>query len=122
MPLISSDGSNLSQVLDQRFGAVDGPRMTNGAVQEGVFDLLGERIADIASATVYRVTTTGIVARAWTSGQAGIVKGQYKSNAGNVYAAAAAGTCGTTAPTHTSGSVSDGLIAWDYVGPTAVLA
>ena len=116
------DGEVDSQILDQRFGSINGPRMTNGAVQEGVFDLLGERIADIASATVYRVTTTGVVALAWTSGQAGIVKGQYKSNAGNIYAAAAAGTCGTTAPTHTSGSVSDGLIAWDYVGPTAVLS
>ena len=42
---------------------------------------------------------------------------------GNAYysaqLAAASGTvtCGTTAPTHTSGTVSDGAITWTYVGP-----
>jgi hypothetical protein len=38
-------------------------------------------------------------------------------NAGNMYQTIAGGTAGTTAPTHTSGSGSDGSVTWAYVGP-----
>lgn len=62
---------------------------------------------------------------AWqSSGSWNTDLGQYScTNAGNAYyssqLAAASGTVtgGTTAPTHTSGSASDGAITWAYVGP-----
>lgn len=37
----------------------------------------------------------------------------------NLYTAAATGTSGTTAPTHTSGTVSDGSLNWTYAGEAA---
>ena len=38
----------------------------------------------------------------------------YCFNNGNYYTTTAGGTTGTTAPTHTSGSASDGSVTWDY--------
>lgn len=45
---------------------------------------------------------------AWTS---------YVKNAGHVYLATNTGTSGATAPTHTSGDVTDGTVIWRYVQP-----
>jgi hypothetical protein len=39
----------------------------------------------------------------------------YVFNAGNVYQTTTGGTSGATAPTHTSGTVSDGGVQWTYV-------
>ncbi len=51
----------------------------------------------------------------WGAGQ--IVKaGASRYNGSNCYIAAAAGTTGATAPTHTSGTVSDGTVPWRYIG------
>lgn len=36
------------------------------------------------------------------------------------YAAASSGTSGSTAPTHTAGTVSDGGVNWEYIGTTAL--
>lgn len=52
---------------------------------------------------------------AWTTGQ--VVKaGASRGNGTHCYIAAAAGTCGVTAPTHTTGTVSDGAVPWRYIG------
>ena len=40
-------------------------------------------------------------------------------SSGNLYKTTAGGTAGATAPTHTSGSVSDGGVTWDYVSSIA---
>ena len=40
--------------------------------------------------------------------------GAYCFNNGNYYSTTAGGTTGATAPTHTSGSASDGGVTWDY--------
>lgn len=42
--------------------------------------------------------------------------GELRTNAGNLYTAVAAGTTGATAPTHTSGNVSDGGVTWTGLG------
>lgn len=52
---------------------------------------------------------------AWTTGTA-VALGEVRSNAGRIYTAVAAGTTGATAPTHTSGSVSDGTVTWTDKG------
>lgn len=46
--------------------------------------------------------------------------GALSLNGGNAYTTAAGGTSGATAPTHTSGSASDGGVIWDHVGTGAV--
>jgi hypothetical protein len=50
----------------------------------------------------------------WASGAA-YASGAYVYSGLNLYQAAAAGTAGSTAPTHASGSVSDGGVTWAYV-------
>ncbi len=49
----------------------------------------------------------------WTTSTA-YDQGDLVYNGNNVYRAAAAGTSGATAPTHTSGSVGDGVITWKW--------
>lgn len=44
----------------------------------------------------------------------------WASNSGNVYFCVAGGTSGATAPTHTSGTVSDGTLDWTYIDTLAV--
>lgn len=43
--------------------------------------------------------------------------GTFCKNAGNVYFTVTGGTTGASAPTHTSGTVSDGGVSWQYVQP-----
>jgi len=119
---VAGESTNIvSEVTDERFGISGGNRRSPGTPTAGVFPYVGERIEDITSTTTWRVTTAGVLAPAWVTGTA-VFAGEYRSNAGRVYSAAAAGTTGATAPTHTSGSVSDGTVTWDHVGLTAVLA
>ena len=49
----------------------------------------------------------------WTQGQS-VTAGAWRFNAGNFYYATNTGNCGTTAPTHTSGTQSDGTINWTF--------
>ena len=49
----------------------------------------------------------------WEQGQV-YAANTYTFNNGNYYFTTAGGTTGATAPTHTSGSVSDGGVTWDY--------
>jgi len=57
---------------------------------------------------------------AWTTGEAAIVAGTVRKNASKVYVALGSGTTGATAPTHSSGTASDGTITWRYVGTLAL--
>lgn len=66
----------------------------------------------------YEYPTVGTVT-AWASG-ANYSAGNIVVQAGRYYAAVTSGAAGSTAPTHTSGSVSDGNIMWDYLGTTAL--
>jgi hypothetical protein len=49
----------------------------------------------------------------WTEG-ATFLAGAYCSYNGNIYSTILGGVTGSTAPTHTTGSASDGGITWDY--------
>jgi hypothetical protein len=51
----------------------------------------------------------------WISGEV-VVAGAKRGRAGRLYTTAAGGTCGATAPSHTSGSVSDGGVTWTFDG------
>nr|7EEA_A Chain A, Short-tailed cyanophage tailspike receptor-binding domain [unidentified]7EEA_B Chain B, Short-tailed cyanophage tailspike receptor-binding domain [unidentified]7EEA_C Chain C, Short-tailed cyanophage tailspike receptor-binding domain [unidentified] len=48
--------------------------------------------------------------------------GAKRWNGANAYVAEAAGTTGATAPTHTSGTVSDGGVNWRYIGKRRIAA
>lgn len=63
-------------------------------------------------------STTSTISRfyqAWSSGQVMTGTDLYRVNANKLYVTTALGTCGTTAPVHTSGAVSDGLLTWTFV-------
>lgn len=53
----------------------------------------------------------------WTTGEVITSAGVYRSTGDNHYVSDAAGTCGGTMPTHTSGSATDGVggVSWTYV-------
>lgn len=57
------------------------------------------------------------VATAWSAGLV-VTEGQTITNASKVYGAQTGGTTGGVAPTHTSGTVSDGAINWIHIGVT----
>jgi hypothetical protein len=104
------------------FGSLN-QRYSFGTPTRGVFKALGEQIlnrTDPATTKGWYVATAGALAPAWATANA-VVAGELRSNAGNVYAARAAGTTGATAPTGTGSNISDGTVAWDWYAPTAVL-
>lgn len=51
----------------------------------------------------------------WETGATISGAGVYRRNAGNHYTSTGGGTTGATAPTHTSGTVSDGGVSWTWV-------
>ncbi len=51
----------------------------------------------------------------WLSNEDGMVVGTCRQNAGYVYTATTVGTTGNTAPTHTTGTGSDGGVTWSMV-------
>lgn len=53
----------------------------------------------------------------WTQGEVISSAGVYRSTGDNHYVSDGAGTCGSTMPTHTSGSATDGVggVSWTYV-------
>lgn len=55
----------------------------------------------------------------WSSGKS-VSVGSYIANGANVYIAMSSGTTGSTAPTHITGTVSDGAVSWQflYTGPS----
>ncbi len=56
----------------------------------------------------------------WASGKTATA-GQYCQSLGSAYIAVTSGTTGATAPTGTSGTVSDGGVDWQYVFPKSLL-
>lgn len=53
----------------------------------------------------------------WTPSETGITVGKYRNANGNIYRASAisTGECGTTAPSHTTGTAVDSGVTWTYV-------
>lgn len=81
-------------------------------------------VCDDDQATATQTNGIRIVAAsytAWASGRA-IAVGDYRLNGVRIYKAATAGTTGTTAPTHTSGTESDGGVSWESVNAFRVNA
>ncbi len=70
--------------------------------------------ADAGQTMVYEYQTRSWCSpRLWVTGLA-VASGSYIAYNGNIYTATSAGTTGATAPTHTSGSMSDGAVTWAY--------
>ena len=69
---------------------------------------------DTGSIVVFEYQSArGVRPRTWEQGQA-VAVGDYTFYNGNYYQASSAGSTGATPPTHTSGSVSDGSVDWDF--------
>lgn len=60
-------------------------------------------------------TVSAVRARPWETGTT-FAAGEYASSEGNNYYTILGGVTGATAPVHTSGSVSDGGVTWDFYG------
>jgi hypothetical protein len=59
------------------------------------------------------VSDTWILPKTWVTGTV-YAAASYVSYDGNIYLTSAGGTAGATAPTHTTGSASDGTVTWTY--------
>lgn len=75
----------------------------------------------IAGGKSYAVCVTAGVANnsAWAATKAYAVGAQVNAG-GNVYTATVAGTSGSTPPSHTSGTATDGTVTWSFAGQLAV--
>lgn len=91
----------------------------------GIFPRVGFGFNDQTSsghtyATAYYHDTTDTVWRTgflgpWRSGFAVAATGKYMQAGGILYVSASTGTTGSTKPTHTAGTVSDGGVTWTFV-------
>ena len=109
-PAITTNGGN-DLTLQVNVGAIDALALSYVGSGSLAFDLIGPAAAD------FEVTRNGVVRFKAEA----TYTGELHSNDGRIYYAQAAGTTGATAPTHTSGSVSDGTVTWVYHGPVAAL-
>ena len=64
---------------------------------------------------------SGWLATAWAA-TSSVSVGNTRAASGNVYTCTVAGTTGTVAPSHTSGSATDGTVTWTYLAPEAKFA
>lgn len=83
----------------------------------GQSNMVSGNVCDDDQATLTQTNSIRIMSSsyaAWAAGQA-IAVGAYRVNGVRVYKAATAGTTGSTAPTHISGTVSDGGVQWESV-------
>jgi hypothetical protein len=109
------------------FGPSDSPeRSSFGEPVTGWFMEAGEFIRNISTGVSdplgWVVKTAGALAPAFVDSSAVILGELRVSDSGTkVYAVQTAGTCGTTDPTGTGTSISDGTLLWDYQCPVAVL-
>ncbi|MDR6818511.1 parallel beta-helix repeat protein [Neorhizobium sp. 2083] len=82
-----------------------------------VQDNIMERKAGLVTEQQYGIRAIGLSYSAWATATA-VSAGDFRYNAGKLYEAQNSGTTGATAPTHTSGTASDGTVNWKYCGAT----
>lgn len=125
-PIQTSQVGTSAVSFETPAGAYGGARVSRGAPVSGIFQTVGEFITNshygIAADTVkgWRIDTAGRKAWPWTTGQV-VTLGSTRANASKIYEAKVAGTAGATAPTHSSGTVTDGAVTWRYLGAEATM-
>lgn len=82
-----------------------------------VYGNMIERRAGLTTEQQYGIRALGLSYTAWVTATP-VVAGDFKYNASKLYEAQNSGTTGATAPTHTSGIVSDGTVNWKFCGTT----
>lgn len=102
----------------------DNQRTSYGTPLYGFFHRRGEIIHNSAAGTgnptYWVVTSPGILAPSFQGSKA-VIKGELRSNSGNVYAVNSGGVTGNSPPTGTGSGISDGTLTWDYISSTATL-
>jgi hypothetical protein len=92
-------------------------------IEDNIVDVIGtfdyanyytdKKVTIVDTANVY--IPTGIAGKLWSSNTV-VASNDIVYSGNNVYVCTVGGTTGTVAPTHTSGSASDGTATWYYVG------
>lgn len=82
----------------------------------GQYNTVVGNTCDDDQAVLTQNNSIRVISKSYSNWAAGVVTtvGTYIVNGLNIYRAATAGTTGATAPTHTSGTVSDGAVDWTY--------
>lgn len=92
-----------------------GSKALSGTWQDAAADAAGLaghfEIMDSAGTTCH---LQGLVSAPWAASQAYVVGQQVHAN-GNIYRATVAGTSSSTAPSHTTGTATDGGVTWQFV-------
>lgn len=85
-----------------------------GAADKKIFVSPTPGTSDAGSTLVFEyMTCNWLLPKTWVTGTS-YSAGEYVSYDGNIYSTVAGGTSGSTAPTHTSSSASDGGVTWVY--------
>lgn len=99
------------------------PGVGTGAITEaGIFNEDNAKVESIsvsAAGTGYTSAPTIVIGTEWTASTA-LTLGSQVFYGSNLYTVTVAGTTGTTAPTHTTGDVTDGTAELTYAGVKAV--
>jgi hypothetical protein len=106
--VFNNDGSSYPGILIQgNFGGVGEGNSVSGNTTDD---------DQTAMTQAWGILLSGVssIYPAWSSGLV-VTAGTFVKNGQNIYYAAAGGTTGTTAPVHTSGTVSDGGVSWLWV-------
>jgi len=121
LDLIGTTRTEYVEITKQGSGYTSTPSISfNTGTQTAVATLDGDRITAITVTPGDGATSNPLITigNSWVGTQA-YNSGDQVFVGANLYTAAATGTSGATAPTHTTGTASDGNLDWTYAGEAA---
>ena len=103
-------------------GLIRNKSITTATVNDGLWYGRGDRLSNLSSGLLFSklCTSSGIATEnSWTA-STGVTRGTMLYQGTSVYYVVTAGTTGSTAPTHNSGTANNGTASLKYVGTKAV--